>query len=237
MRLNQKIVSRLMSYYYPRPPGDPLVQAFCAHAKPGMRVLDAGCGGNRVCSCAALQEGMYIVGVDKDPGVQANLFCNETLVCDLSDLPLDDASFDLIHCRWVIEHIENPLGVFHEFARVLKQGGQLLVLTPNIFHYSTIAARLTPHWFHRWWRRGGEGEPFSTYYRANHPYKLRSLCTKAGLRVKRLELIEGPPHYLTRYWPAFLCGAVYERIVNSTRLFSRMRQCILLEADIPIESV
>ena len=235
MRLNQNIVSRLMSYYYPQLPRDPLEEAFCAHARDGMRVLDAGCGGNRVCSGAALPEGMYVVGVDKDPAVQANSFCHETFVCNLADLPLDDASFDLIHCRWVIEHLENPLRAFQEFARVLKPGGQLLVLTPNIFHYGTIAARLTPHWFHRWWWRGGEDEPFSTFYRANCPHKLRSLCTKAGLRVQRLELIESPPYYLTKYWPAFLCGVVYERIVNSTKLFSRMRQCILVQADIPLE--
>jgi len=200
-----------------------------ADVRPGMKVLDAGCGTYRTCSRAELRKDIHIVGIDKDPAVEENPFCNEALVCDLSYLPLDDASFDLIHCRWVIEHIENPLRTFHEFARVLKPGGRLLVLTPNIFHYATIAARLTPHWFHRWWRQEGE-EPFSTYYRANCPRKLRSLCMKAGLRVERLELIESPPYYSTRYWPVFLCAVLYERAVNSTRILSWMRHSILLEA-------
>jgi len=229
MSLNQNIVSRLSAWYYPQPHRDSLDAVFCAHARPGMKVLDAGCGGRRICSRAELRKDIHIVGIDKDPAVEENPFCNEAFVCDLSDLPLEDASFDLIHCRWVIEHIENPLRTFQEFERVLKPGGRLLVLTPNIFHYATIAAWLTPHWFHRWWRQGGE-ELFSTYYRANCPRKLRSLCMKVGLRVERLELIESPPYYSTRYWPVFLCAVLYEHAVNSTRILSWMRHSILLEA-------
>ncbi len=232
MRRDQSIVSRSMAHYYPHPCRDPLDVAFCAHARPGMKVLDAGCGGARGCSREAPWEKMYIVGVDRDPAVLENPFCNEKLVCDLSPLPFADASFDLIHCRWVIEHLEDPLRIFREFARVLKPGGRLLALTPNIFHYTTIVARLTPYWFHRWWRRGGQ-EPFPTYYRANSPRMLCRLCTDAGLHVQRLELIEAPPRYLVRYRLVFLCGVLYERIVNSTPMLNWMRQRILLEATVP----
>lgn len=229
MRFNQSIVSRLRNRYYPQSRRDPLDEAFCAHARAGMTVLDAGCGGARGCSRDAPWEKMFIIGVDRDPSVYANTFCNQKLVCDVSDLPFPNASFDLIHCRWVIEHLEDPLRVFQEFARVLKPGGRLLALTPNIFHYATIATRITPYWFHRWWRRGGE-EPFPTFYRANSPRKLRRLCISAGLHVQWLELIEGPPHYLVRYWPIFLCGVLYERVVNSTSMFKWVRQRILLDA-------
>jgi SAM-dependent methyltransferase len=199
------------------------------HARPGMTVLDAGCGGARGCSREAPWEEMFIIGVDRDPVVYANPFCNEKLVCDVSDLPFPEASFDLVHCRWLIEHLEDPLIAFREFARVLRPGGWLLVLTPNVFHYATIVARFTPHWFHRWWSKGGE-EPCPTYYRANSDHALRRLCMEAELHVERVEFIEGPPHYLVRCWPAFLCGVFYERIVNSFPALNWMRQRILLEA-------
>ena len=222
-----------MERYYPKAEKDALDAAFCTHARPGMKVLDAGCGGARGCSREAPWEKMYIVGVDIDPVVHENPFCNDTMVCDLSkNLPFADASFDLIHCRWVVEHLQDPLKTFREFSRVLKPGGRLLALTPNIFHYATIVGRFTPYWFHRWWRRGGQ-EPFPTYYRANSPRILRCLCVNAGLHVQRLELIEGPPRYLVRYWPVFLCGVLYERIVNSTLMLNWMRQRILLEATVP----
>lgn len=231
MSSHETITSRLMTHYYPKSNPDPLDVSFCTYAQAGMRVLDAGCGGARGCPREAPWQQMYIVGADVDPAVMNNPFCNEKVVCDLSTLPFDDGSFDLIHCRWVIEHFENPLNVFCEFARVLKPGGCLLALTPNVFHYAMIGAKFTPHWFHRWWKREGGGEAFPTYYRANSPRSLRRLCTAVGLKVQQLELIEGPPHYLIQYWPLFLCGVLYERVVNSTQLLSCMRQRILLVAE------
>jgi len=232
MGSKQSIVSRLTAHFYPCRQPDPLDTAFCAYAKPGMRVLDAGCGAARGCSRESPWKEMFIVGIDKDPAVYANPFCNQNLVCGVSNLPFSDASFDLIHCRWVIEHLADPLSAFREFTRVLKPGGRLLALTPNIFHYATISAWLTPQCFHRWWRCG-EGEPFPTYYRANSVYKLRRLCAEAGLHIQNMELFEGPPHYLVRHWPLFLCGVLYERVVNSTPLLKLIRQRILLNAITP----
>jgi len=235
MSSHKTTASRLMDRYYPVPNPDPLDVAFCAHARAGMKVLDAGCSGSRGCSRQAPWEEMFIVGIDIDPAVKNNPFCNETYICDLSKpLPFDDSSFDIIHCRWVIEHLEYPEKTFHEFHRVLKPGGKVLCLTPNLFHYAMIAARITPYWFHRWWKHEEDGEAFPTYYRANSPRSLRRLCTVAGFKVQRLELMEVSPYYLIRHWPLFLCGVLYERIVNSTSLFERMRQRIVLEAEKPL---
>lgn len=236
MTLNQSIVSRLMERCYSQPKKDALDAAFCAHVRPGMKVLDAGCGCTRGCTRAAPLEEIYIMGIDIDPKVHENPRCNETMICDLSKhLPLPDASFDLVHCRWVIEHLENPMKTLREFARILKPGGYVLALTSNLFHYAMIAARITPYWFHLWWRCSREGELFPTYYRANSKRKLRRLCKDAGLQVKRLALFEGPPLYLTRYWPLFVCGVLYERIVNITPALEWMRQQIILEAQKPSE--
>jgi len=236
MSSHKTIASKLMDRYYPESKPDPLDAAFCACAQAGMKVLDAGCGGGRGCSRKAPWEEMVIVGIDIDPAVHNNPFCNETYICDLSKpLPFDNASFDIIHCRWVIDHLEDPLRTFREFARILKPGGHFLALTPNIFHYAMIVARVTPHWFHRWWRREDGGEAFRTYYRANSPRSLRRLCMGAGLKVQQLELIEVSPYYLIRYWPLFLCGVLYESIVNSTPTLNWMRQRILLDAVVPDE--
>jgi len=236
MITNQEIISKLTKRFYYPPPKDALNAAFAALVKPGMKVLDAGCSSQQGFVPKDFVENVYVVGIDIDQKVEQNPYCNEVIVGDLSKkLPFPDASFDIVYCRWVMEHIEKPDKTFREFSRILKPGGYVLVLTPNIFHYAMIASRITPYWFHLWWQRKHEEEMFPTYYRSNSRRKLNRLCKEAGLQVKRLETFEGLPYYLTRYWPLFLCGVLYERIVNLTSMFEWMRQKIVLEAQKPHE--
>jgi 2-polyprenyl-3-methyl-5-hydroxy-6-metoxy-1,4-benzoquinol methylase len=42
-----------------------------------------------------------------------------------------DSSYDVIISTEVIEHLENPRGVFRELHRLLRPGGTLIVTTPN----------------------------------------------------------------------------------------------------------
>ena len=57
-------------------------------------------------------------------------------VVDLNSqpLPYTDATFDLITCTEVIEHIEHYRGTFREIFRILKPGGVFVVTTPNVLN-------------------------------------------------------------------------------------------------------
>lgn len=57
-------------------------------------------------------------------------------VADLSvqNLPYKDASFDLVTCTEVIEHLEHYRETLREMYRVLKPGGSLVLSTPNILN-------------------------------------------------------------------------------------------------------
>jgi SAM-dependent methyltransferase len=46
-------------------------------------------------------------------------------------LPFSDASFDVILCREVIEHVESVPHTLREFARLLVPGGRLVMTFPN----------------------------------------------------------------------------------------------------------
>jgi len=46
-------------------------------------------------------------------------------------LPFDDASFDVVLCREVIEHVESVPHTLREFHRVLAPGGRLVLTFPN----------------------------------------------------------------------------------------------------------
>lgn len=58
-----------------------------------------------------------------------------SIVGDIHDLPLDNASVDGILCISVLEHIEHPETAFAEMLRVLKPGGRCLIYVPFLFPY------------------------------------------------------------------------------------------------------
>ncbi len=55
------------------------------------------------------------------------------IVCDAADMPVDEASFDLVICTQVLEHCQNPQGIASECYRVLRPGGTLILTVPSIF--------------------------------------------------------------------------------------------------------
>jgi SAM-dependent methyltransferase len=67
------------------------------------------------------------------PGVErvtADLHAPADLRLDISDMDLPDASFDLILCSHVLEHVPDDLAAMRELRRVLSGGGLALVLVP-----------------------------------------------------------------------------------------------------------
>lgn len=50
---------------------------------------------------------------------------------DLTDLDLPDASFDMVVCSHVLEHVERDDLALAEMARVLKRSGALVVMVPT----------------------------------------------------------------------------------------------------------
>ena len=56
---------------------------------------------------------------------------------DITDIPFDDESFDIVIANHVLEHIPDYLNALHELYRVLKPGGQAILQTP----YSKLLSR------------------------------------------------------------------------------------------------
>ena len=91
-------------------------------------IADIGCGrGDHAQAIAQL--GYTAITVDREQGEHIDV------VCDFSKevIPIESNSVDLIFCKSVIEHLYIPeiTHMMRQFHRILKPGGQLLVLTPD----------------------------------------------------------------------------------------------------------
>lgn len=92
------------------------------------------------------------------------------IVADLNQpFPLPDAAFDSVLCSDVMEHIADPFAFMHETARVLKPGGDLLLMVP--FFY----------WLH---------ETPHDYFRYTE-FALRKMCADNRLEVLEIKAYGG----------------------------------------------
>jgi len=137
--------------------------------KPGMRVLDVGCGrGFYEMAISNIFSGVKVVGVDLNEnylsvGKNAVRDKNVTfLKADATKLPFKSGSFDRVICSEVLEHIPDDEGVLKEIRRVLKRGGKAIISVPNKnypFFWDPLNYILE-HFFHThipshiWWLAG-----------------------------------------------------------------------------------
>jgi len=202
------------------------------HITPESWVLDLGAGAGKVKQMDFRGLAGQVCGVDLDPRVQQNPMLDEATIADVGTIPYPDHTFDIVFANNVLEHLEDPLVVFKEVERCLKKGGVFLFKTPNLYHYVPTLARLTSHRFHEWVNRirgRAESDTFPTRYRANTRAVIERLGAASGLQVLRLERIEGRPEYLRMFWPTYLLGATYERMVNSTEFLAPFRILLIGE--------
>ena len=108
-----------------------------ANLAPGKRVLDVACGtgepaipaAERVApngSVLATDLVAEMIDVARDIAKQRGVKNIEFRVVDGEELPVDDASFDAVTCRWGIMFMPRPDAFAMEAHRVLKPGGRVV---------------------------------------------------------------------------------------------------------------
>jgi len=111
------------------------------HLRPGMRLLDCGCGpGTITLGLAAVVTPGEVVGLDIAP-VQieraAALAAEQGVgnarfeTGDVYALPFPDASFDSVYANALLQHLSDPVRALREFRRVLRPGGIAAIRDPD----------------------------------------------------------------------------------------------------------
>ncbi|MEJ7718783.1 MAG: methyltransferase domain-containing protein [Thermoleophilaceae bacterium] len=109
----------------------------------GLRVVDLGCGsGHSVDFFRGLDPAARWTGVDlpQSPEVATRVRTDaEFLTFDGVSIPLEDGAADLVFCKQVLEHVEQPAPLLAEVARVLGPGGHLVGSTSQLEPYHSLS--------------------------------------------------------------------------------------------------
>lgn len=109
--------------------------------QPAASLLDVGCGDGGFLKSMA-DRGWAVTGVDFDPaavrGIRDRLNL-EAHVGTAESMVATRRKFDVVTASHVIEHVPDPIGFLATCATLLKEGGRLVIKTPNaasIGHFS-----------------------------------------------------------------------------------------------------
>lgn len=103
-------------------------------AKEKKDILDLGCGeGTRLSLIGGGDKNLNGIDISEAAIKKAKrkLPKAKLLVGNVELLPYSSESFDLVYSAFVFEHLDEPEKVIREAVRVLKPGGNLLIMAPN----------------------------------------------------------------------------------------------------------
>ncbi|WP_370949460.1 class I SAM-dependent methyltransferase [Amycolatopsis sp. cg5] len=155
---------------------EPLVKEIIDALSPGV-ALDAACGTGRYSRLLA-ERGHQVIGVDSSPDMLALAPQGDFRLGELHRLPIGDAEVDLVVCGLALTHIPDLGPAMAEFARVLREGGHLVIAD---MHPSAVARGSIPT------SRDAEGRPgrVVTYRHSLGDYLRAAL--PLGLQLRRCE--------------------------------------------------
>lgn len=178
-----------------------------SHVHDGAHWLDVGCGYSilpswRFASEQELtQRAERLVGLDYDlEAIRRHRTVKLRVRGDVSMLPFNSETFDLVSANMVFEHLKEPHVQLVELLRVLRPGGLLIFHTPNRRAYGVVFGRALPDRMKKklaWLAQDRPAEDvYPTHYRINSEREIRALAERVGFTVKEIRMVVSTPLFL-----------------------------------------
>ena len=167
----------------------------------GKRILDVGCGGGILSESMAVC-GASVTGIDvakKSLKVARLHSLESTVLVDYRCMAVEDlaeevpASFDVVTCMEMLEHVPDPQSVVRSCARLVNPGGWVFFSTLNRNTKSYLLAVVCAEYVLNMLPRGTH-----KYARFIKPSELSRMARNAGLELNALRGISYYP--ITRFY-------------------------------------
>lgn len=169
----------------------------------GKRVLDVGCGGGILADSMACK-GADVLGIDLsskalrvaqlhalESGTQSVRYREVSVESLAQEQP---ASFDVVTCMEMLEHVPNPASVVRACSALVKPSGWVFFSTINRNAKAFLFAILGAEYMLRMLPRGTH-----EYAKMIRPNELAASCRSAGLDILHTKGLEYNP-LTQRYW-------------------------------------
>jgi SAM-dependent methyltransferase len=168
-----------------------------------VRTLDVGCGINKFPGS---------IGIDRNPRTRADVLCD----LDHFPYPLRDNSFQSLRAVHVIEHVSDVIRAMEEFHRLVRPGGQVLIVTP---HYTDFSSFCDPT--HKWHLNsfsfryfGVDNAGFGYYSSARFREVSVHVRLLALWRYLGCEFLVNHFPRFRRFWEHYLCYVVRGKVME-----------------------
>ena len=188
----------------------------------GKPLLDVGCGDGML-SVRLAQAGADVTGVDKNRRMlaaarhQAEEASSQIAFVggDAQALPFDDRSFDIVVSVTMLCFVPEPERSVREMARVLRQGGRLVLGELGRFSLWAVRRRIAGWLGSRTWRAA----------RFRTASELMSLAASTGLEVEQVRgAVYYPPSELCARWLSTFDRSL-SRLTTLGAAFIALRAC------------
>jgi len=162
----------------------------CRRLKDNARILDVGCGdgfhlgllrqyGNKTWKLEGVDLDQKAVKAATKAGLDVHLG-------RVQDVNLPERSYDMVFMIQTIEHLEDPRQVLETIFGLLREGGQLIIVTDN-----------TGSIDFNWFKRGHwGGYHFPRHFNLFNRNSLSKLAQEVGYDVKDLTTIVSPVNWV-----------------------------------------
>lgn len=169
----------------------------------GLRALDVGCGGG-ILTDALARAGAIATGIDLSTKVlrvaQLHALDAQTYNVDYREISAEalaaesPASFDVVTCMEMLEHVPDPESVVQACAALVKPGGWVFFSTINRNPKSFVMAIVGAEYVLNMVPRGTH-----QYAKLIRPSELAGYCRSAGLTVSHSRGLSYNP-FTKRFW-------------------------------------